>query len=76
MSEQEVQEMSYEDAMKELESLVKQLEKGDMDLGPSLALYERAVALRKRCQTILDESERRVQSIVEEKGEASIKDFD
>jgi len=68
--------MSYEEAMKELEGLVKKLEKGDLDLASSLEIYERAAVLKDRCQAILDESERRVQAIVEEKGEVCLKDFD
>ncbi|OPX59377.1 MAG: exodeoxyribonuclease VII small subunit [Methanomassiliicoccales archaeon PtaB.Bin134] len=68
--------MSYEEAIRELESLVKRLEKGDLDLESSLALYERAAVLKRRCQTILDDSERRVQAILEEEGQLSIKDFD
>ncbi len=76
MTDQEPSAMNYEEAMSELEALVKRLEKGDLDLGYSMALYERAMALKRRCQFILDESERRVEAIFEEEGEVRVKDFD
>ena len=74
--EKKVKEMTFEAAMNELESLVSILEKGDRDLESSLAIYERAVLLRDRCKTILDESERRVQKIVECANGAEIKEFE
>ena len=57
MSE-EVDKMSFEDSMKTLEDLVKQLESGELDLDKSLEVYERAVVLRDHCKKILDESDR------------------
>jgi exodeoxyribonuclease VII small subunit len=65
MKEKNVEDMSFEEAMKELEELVKVLEKGDMGLEQSMGMYERAWALRGRCQNILDSCERRVEKIVE-----------
>ena len=70
-----VEEMSFEEAMRELESLVKVLEKGELDLKSSLAIFERAAVLREHCQRILDESERRVQKIVEASESIEIEDF-
>lgn len=58
MSE-EVDKMSFEDSMKTLEDLVKQLESGELDLDKSLEVYERAVVLRDHCKKILDESDRK-----------------
>jgi exodeoxyribonuclease VII small subunit len=65
MTEKCVDDMSFEEAMKELEGLVKALEKGDMSLDESMSMYERAWALRGRCQSILDSCERKVEKIVE-----------
>ena len=76
MSEdRKVEEMGFEEAMKDLESLVKVLEKGELDLESSLVIYERAAALREQCQGILDESERKVQKIVEASDSIDIEDF-
>ncbi len=74
MSE-EVDKMSFEDSMKTLEDLVKQLESGDLDLDKSLEVYERAVVLRDHCKKILDESDRKVQTIMETASGIVKKDF-
>lgn len=74
MSE-EVDKMSFEDSMKTLEDLVKQLESGELDLDKSLEVYERAVILRDHCKKILDESDRKVQTIMETASGIVKKDF-
>ena len=74
MSE-EVDKMSFEDSMKTLEDLVKQLESGELDLDKSLEVYERAVVLRDHCKKILDESDRKVQTILETASGIVKKDF-
>ena len=74
--EKNADEMSFEEAMNELEGLVNILEKGDQNLESSLAVYERAVVLRERCKTILDASERRVQKIVECANGVEIREFE
>lgn len=60
MSETPVEQMSFEDAMKELEALVGQLERGDVPLEESIKLYERGAALKARCETKLREAEEKV----------------
>ena len=62
---EEVEKMSFEESMKALEDLVRELENGGIDLDRSLEIYEKAVILRNRCQTILDDSECRIQKIME-----------
>jgi len=52
--------MSFEQAIAELEKVVGQLERGDVALDESIALYERGAALRKRCQDKLKEAEEKV----------------
>ncbi|MGR3343306.1 MAG: exodeoxyribonuclease VII small subunit [Paracoccaceae bacterium] len=63
MSDKKVSEMSFEDAMAELESVVGQLERGDVPLDESIRLYERGAALKKRCQEKLKEAEEKVAAI-------------
>src|SRR5689334_9500349 len=50
----DVEKLSFEDAQTELDSVVATLEAGEIDLDQSLALYERGVALARRCQALLD----------------------
>ncbi|MGE4275423.1 MAG: exodeoxyribonuclease VII small subunit [Candidatus Methanomethylophilaceae archaeon] len=65
LDDKNVEEMGFEEAMTELEGLVKQLERGDLNLESSLQVYEKAVALRERCKSILEQSERRVLQLIE-----------
>ncbi|MGJ8582957.1 MAG: exodeoxyribonuclease VII small subunit [Marinosulfonomonas sp.] len=63
MSDKNVAEMSFEDAMQELEQVVGQLERGDVPLEDSIKLYERGAALKKRCEEKLKEAEEKVAAI-------------
>jgi exodeoxyribonuclease VII small subunit len=58
-----VDQMNFEDAMRELETVVGQLERGDVALDESIALYERGAALKARCETKLKEAEEKVAKI-------------
>jgi exodeoxyribonuclease VII small subunit len=58
-----VEEMSFEQAMAELEQVLGQLERGDVALDESIALYERGAALKARCETKLKEAEEKVAAI-------------
>ena len=60
MSETPVDEMSFEEAMAELEQVVGQLERGDVALDQSIALYERGAELKAHCETKLKEAEEKV----------------
>jgi exodeoxyribonuclease VII small subunit len=55
--------MTFEAALKELEAIVNQLERGDVPLAESVAIYERGEALKKRCDQLLKEAEARVERI-------------
>ena len=63
MSDTPVEEMSFEAAMRELEQVVGQLERGDVELEKSIALYERGAALKTRCEAKLKEAEEKVAAI-------------
>ncbi len=65
MSDTPVSEMSFEQAMKELEHVVGQLERGDVELEKSIALYERGAELKKRCEAKLREAEEKVHAITQ-----------
>ncbi len=63
MSDTPVSEMSFEDAMRELEAVVDQLERGEVALDASIALYERGAQLKKRCEEELKRAEEKVAAI-------------
>ena len=56
--------MNFEDALRALEDVVRQLESGDVPLDASISLYERGEALRKHCQARLDAAQARIEKIV------------
>jgi len=66
----DVKKMSFEDAIKELETVVGQLERGDVALDESIALYERGAALKARCEAKLKEAEEKVAKITSGEGGA------
>ncbi len=63
MGDTNVSEMSFEQAMGELEQVVSQLERGDVPLEQSISLYERGAALKARCEAKLKEAEEKVAKI-------------
>ena len=70
MTEQMIAEMSFEDAMLALEQVVSQLEKGEVPLEQSIALYERGAALKAHCAGKLREAEEKVDLIRSAEGRA------
>ena len=56
--------MSFEQALKALEDVVRQLEGGEVPLEESIGLYERGEALRRHCQARLDAAQARIEKIV------------
>ena len=69
-------ELTYEAAVEALESLIDQIESGDIGLEQSIRRYERGAALLKHCRSILDQAEQRIteldaSALCERGGEAS-----
>ena len=59
----DIEKMPFEQAMAELESIVKRLEEGKVPLEESVAIYERGEALKERCERLLRQAEARVEKI-------------
>ena len=60
----DISAMSFEQALKSLEDVVRRLEGGEVPLDESIALYERGEALRRHCQARLDAAQERIEKIV------------
>ena len=60
--------IKFEDALARLETIVNELEKGDLPLNDSLKIFEEGIKLSKTCLKILDDSERKVEILVQETG--------
>ena len=56
----------FESALAELESIVKELEQGNLALEQSLRRFERGVELSRYCHTRLDAAERRIEVLTEQ----------
>jgi exodeoxyribonuclease VII small subunit len=54
--------LSFEQALNELESVVEQLEAGQLSLQDSLTLYQRGQQLSQRCNALLDAAETQIES--------------
>ena len=59
----DIKELSFERSLKELESIVARLERGDVELEESIAIYERGEALRAHCDRLLKQAEAKVEKL-------------
>ncbi|MAK62027.1 MAG: exodeoxyribonuclease VII small subunit [Ponticaulis sp.] len=72
-----VESLSFEDALKELESIVEKLESGDVPLEESIQIYERGASLKSHCQAKLRHAQLKVEQIVlNQDGEAEARPVD
>lgn len=55
----------FEHSLKELETIVGRMERGDLPLEESLGLFERGMALTKECRTSLDRAELRIRTLLD-----------
>jgi exodeoxyribonuclease VII small subunit len=59
-----IKALPFEKALQELESIVQRLERGNVELEESIAIYERGEALKKHCETLLQQAEARIEKIM------------
>ncbi len=73
----DVETLPFEKAMAELESIVDKLERGEVSLEESIAIYERGEALKKRCDSLLQSAEMKIEAIRQSRdGEATSEPLD
>ncbi|MGH6786779.1 MAG: exodeoxyribonuclease VII small subunit [Novosphingobium sp.] len=77
-SSPEIAALSFEEALRALEEIVRKLEAGEVPLDDSIALYERGELLRKHCQARLDAAQARIEKIVQgpDGAAAAVQPFD
>ncbi len=66
----------FEQALSELEKLIAQLERGDLPLADSLALFEQGVALTRSCHAALAQAQQRVEILLKEGDGERLRPFD
>ena len=74
----DISALSFEEALKALEEVVRRLESGEAPLDESITLYERGDALRAHCQARLDAAQARIEAIVADRDgkAAGLRPFD
>lgn len=68
--------LNFEASMLELESLVARMEQGEQSLEDSLIDFERGIALTRRCQISLQETEQKIQQLIEKNGRDELVPFE
>jgi exodeoxyribonuclease VII small subunit len=64
----DVKRLTFEQAIEELETIVKRLEEGKVPLEESVKIYERGEVLKRRCEELLRQAEARVEKITLDAG--------
>jgi len=62
----DLSKLTFEEAIKELTSIVSKIEQGEIPLQDSLQQYEQGMALIKHCKEILTKAEKRIEKISQE----------
>jgi len=76
MPEEKTSSLSFEASLEELERIVKELEKGDLPLEQSLALFETGMRLSAECKRQLEEAESRIEILMRRGAEVVPVPFD
>lgn len=75
-STKKTEPLDFEGSMLELESLVERMEHGEQSLEDSLKDFERGITLTRSCQKSLQETEQKIQQLIEKNGHDELVDFD
>ena len=70
-----MKEMSFENAMQELEEITGKLEKGNLSLDESVASFEEGMKLAKKCNNILEDAEKKIKILVQKDENIEAEDF-
>jgi exodeoxyribonuclease VII small subunit len=76
MAKKKLENLSFEESLSELDTIVQSLEQGDLNLEESMALFERGLKLSQLSQTKLQSAEQKVQILLDKNGSAELSDFD
>lgn len=71
-----MKENNFESKMKQLEQVVNDLEKGDMNLDESLVKFEEGMKLSKECNKMLEDAEKKITILLEKDGEIEETNFE
>ncbi|MBL0848782.1 MAG: exodeoxyribonuclease VII small subunit [Candidatus Liberibacter ctenarytainae] len=63
INKDDITHLPFEQAVSELENIVTKLERGDVTLDESIAIYERGDALKQHCEALLSAAENKIEQI-------------
>lgn len=64
----DIRKMKFEEALAELEKIVRELEEGKVELDGAIEKYERGAALKRHCEAKLNEAQARIEKITQSAG--------
>ena len=71
-----MEEKSFEENMEQLENIVTELEKGELNLDESVKKFEEGMKIAKQCNNILENAEKKITILLEKNGDFEEKPFD
>lgn len=69
------EDLNFEEAIKQLEEIAKELEQGDLSLDSSVSKFEEGMKLSKQCNSLLEDAEKRITILLEENGNLKEEEF-
>ena len=70
-----MEENNFEKSMENLENIVTELEKGDLNLDESISKFEEGIKISKQCNKILEDAEKKITILLEKDGEVKEENF-
>lgn len=67
---------SFEEQIQNLENIVAELEKGDLNLDDSVSKFEEGMKISKECNKILENAEKKISILINQDGEIKEEDFE
>ncbi|MCJ8320819.1 MAG: exodeoxyribonuclease VII small subunit [Colwellia sp.] len=75
MAKKKLENLSFEESLNELDSIVQNLEQGELSLEESMALFERGLNLSQVSQTKLQDAEQKIKILLDKNGQSQLSDF-
>jgi exodeoxyribonuclease VII small subunit len=75
MTQKKIENLSFEQSLTELETIVQQLEQGEVSLEEAMSLFERGLNLSQTNQKKLKEAEQKVEILMAKNGQHSLEEF-
>lgn len=76
MAKKKIENLSFEESLHELDTIVQNLEKGELSLEDSMSLFERGLKLSQLSQVKLQGAEQKIKILLEQNGQQQLADFE